>query len=114
MTATSVPAIAASPPQTADHGKGTKTTRRRGGKIRRAVRACAMNRPDETAQQRTLGRAVEIAGGMGMLARFLGCREEDVLHWHIGQREMPLKIFLTLVDVVAANALVPQARRNLE
>jgi hypothetical protein len=74
----------------------------------------AVNRSNQTAQQRTLGRAVEIAGGMEKLARFLGCREEDLRHWHIGEKDMPLKIFLTLVDVVAANALVPHARRNLD
>jgi hypothetical protein len=72
-----------------------------------------MNRSEPTVHRRTLGRAIEIAGGDERLALFLGVPLADLKRWYAGEAELPARVFLVLVDVVSANGLVPAALRNL-
>ena len=72
-----------------------------------------MNRSEPTVHRRTLGRAIEIAGGDDKLALFLGVPLADLKRWYAGEAELPVKIFLALVDIVSSNGLAPSALRNL-
>lgn len=62
---------------------------------------------------RTLARAVEVAGGVDILARFLGSTPAEIAKWSTGESNPPMPIFLAMVDIVAANALTPIALSNL-
>ena len=59
--------------------------------------------------QRTVVRAIHIAGGIDKLARFLGLHEPDVVAWSRGERRTPPRVYLALLDMVAANVLSPAA-----
>ena len=72
-----------------------------------------MRRTDSTVYTRTLARAAELAGGIEPLARFLGSTPHDLSRWATGESNPPMPIFLAMVDVLAANALTPQALDNL-
>ena len=72
-----------------------------------------MNRSEPTVHRRTLGRAMEIAGGDERLALFLGVPLVDLKRWYAGEADLPARMFLVLVDIVSANGLVPAALRNL-
>jgi hypothetical protein len=71
-----------------------------------------MSRTDNV-YTRTLARAVEIAGGVEALARFLGSSPAEIRKWASGESNAPMPIFLAMVDVVAANSLTPVALTNL-
>jgi hypothetical protein len=62
---------------------------------------------------RTLARAIDIAGSVEALAAFLASTPAEIGVWRTGVSNPPMPIFLTLVDVVAANALTPTALENL-
>ena len=72
-----------------------------------------MNRSEPTVHRRTLGRAMEIAGGDERLALFLGVPLADLKRWYAGEADLPATMFLVLVDIVSANGLVPAALRHL-
>jgi DNA-binding transcriptional regulator YdaS (Cro superfamily) len=72
-----------------------------------------VNRSEPTVHRRTLGRAIEIAGGDEKLALFLGVPLAELKRWHAGEADLPAKMFLALVDIVSSNALAPAALRNL-
>jgi hypothetical protein len=67
----------------------------------------------ESVYTRTLTRAVEIAGGVEQLARFLGSTPTEIGKWTTGETNPPMPIFLAMVDVLAANALTETALENL-
>lgn len=73
----------------------------------------AWKRKESTVYTRVLARAVEIAGSVDELARFLASTPAEIGTWASGQFNPPMPIFLALVDVVAANALTPTALENL-
>lgn len=70
-------------------------------------------RKQSTVYTRTLARAVEIAGSVEELAGFLASTPAEIGVWATGASNPPMPIFLTLVDIVAANALTPTALENL-
>lgn len=63
----------------------------------------------EHATSRTVLRAIHIAGGAERLARFLHLHERDVVAWSQGKRHTPPRVYLALLDLVAANELSPAA-----
>lgn len=67
----------------------------------------------ESVYTRTLTRAIEIAGSVEVLARFLGSTPTEVSKWISGESNPPMPIFLAMVDVLAANALTQTALENL-
>lgn len=72
-----------------------------------------MRRRDFTVYTRALTRAIEVAGSAQELARFLGSTPTEISKWATGETNPPMPIFLAIVDVVAANALTPNALENL-
>lgn len=72
-----------------------------------------MDHNEPTVARRTLGRAIDIAGGPGRLAEFLSLRLGDVLDWSEGHKPLPSRVFLAMVDIVSANGLVRSALKNL-
>ena len=58
-----------------------------------------------TVHARTVRRAAEIAGGVGVLAAQLDLRDEDVKKWLEGTLPVPQEIFLRCVDIVNAHQL---------
>jgi hypothetical protein len=64
-----------------------------------------MHRTEPTVHRRTLGRAIEIAGGEHELAAFLSLPLADIRRWYAGEADFSTEIFLALVDIVSANAL---------
>ena len=67
----------------------------------------------QSVYTRALSRAVEVAGSTEALARFLGSTPVEIAKWSTGETNPPMPIFLAIVDVVAANGLVPVALENL-
>ncbi len=55
----------------------------------------------DTAQTRTLRRALEVAGTLERLARLLDAPSSDVESWLCGARETPSHIYLLALDIVA-------------
>jgi hypothetical protein len=73
-----------------------------------------MKRLEPTVYQRTLARAMEIAGTEERLSQFLGVPLDELRKWIAGDAEPPLTVFLALTDIVAANFLTPAALSNLD
>jgi DNA-binding transcriptional regulator YdaS (Cro superfamily) len=73
-----------------------------------------MNHKELTVKRRTLGRALEVAGDESKLARFFGLPADAVRDWSSGRTEVPMAVFLALIDIVASNALTPASLANLE
>lgn len=71
------------------------------------------NRKSSTVYTRALARAIEVAGSAEVLAAFLACSSKEVSTWLRGETCPPMPIFLAIVDIVAANALAPEALENL-
>jgi hypothetical protein len=67
----------------------------------------------QSVYTRTLVRAIEVAGDVETLARFLGCKPGEFGRWETGETNPPMPIFLAMVDIVAANSLTPVALENL-
>lgn len=55
----------------------------------------------DTAQTRTLKRALHIAGGEEKLARILRCEEAQLRSWLAGEEETPSAVYLLALDVVS-------------
>lgn len=55
----------------------------------------------DTAQARTLNRAVNVCGGLAPLAETLGVSAETLAIWVTGQATPPLNIYLKALDLVA-------------
>jgi hypothetical protein len=70
-------------------------------------------RNEPNVYRRTLARAIEIAGGEEVLARFLACTPSEIAKWTSGESAPPMPIFLAMVDIAAANALTATALENL-
>ena len=72
-----------------------------------------MKRRDSTVYTRAIARAIEVAGSIEELARFLASTPAEIGKWASGETNPPMPIFLALVDVLAANVLTPAALENL-
>jgi hypothetical protein len=59
-------------------------------------------RKEPTVYRRTLARAIEIAGGVEPLARFLACTPSEIARWTSGEFNPPMPFFLAMVDIAAA------------
>lgn len=70
-------------------------------------------RKEPTVYRRALARAIEIAGGVEPLARFLACTPSEIAKWTSGESAPPMPFFLAMVDIAAANALTATALENL-
>jgi hypothetical protein len=70
-------------------------------------------RKEPTVYRRTLARAIEIAGGVEPLARFLACTPSEIARWTSGEFNPPMPFFLAMVDIAAANELTATALENL-
>ena len=70
-------------------------------------------RKEPTVYRRTLARAIEIAGGVEQLARFLACTPSEIARWTSGEFNPPMPFFLAMVDIAAANELTAAALENL-
>ena len=70
-------------------------------------------RKEPTVYRRTLARAIEIAGGVEPLARFLACSPSEIARWTSGEFNPPMPFFLAMVDIAAANELTATALENL-
>jgi hypothetical protein len=70
-------------------------------------------RKEPTVYRRTLARAIEIAGGVEPLARFLACTPSEIARWTSGDFNPPMPFFLAMVDIAAANELTATALENL-
>ncbi len=55
----------------------------------------------DTAQTRTLKRALHIAGGEEKLARNLKCDAAQLRRWLAGDEETPSGVYLKALDVVS-------------
>jgi DNA-binding transcriptional regulator YdaS (Cro superfamily) len=55
----------------------------------------------DTAQTRTLHRALDVAGTVEQLARLLGAQPSDLASWLSGARQTPTEIYLRALDMVA-------------
>jgi len=64
-----------------------------------------VNRSESNPQRRTLGRGIEIAGGIDELAAFLRFPVADLQQWFAGRAPTPAHVFLALIDIVSANQL---------
>ena len=71
------------------------------------------NRKASSVYTRVLARALQIAGSREVLAEFLASSPAELDTWASGVTNPPMPIFLAMVDVVAANALTPEALDNL-
>ncbi len=60
---------------------------------------------------RTLEKAAQVLGGQAELANYLHVRSEELAAWMEGRSELPTPLFITAVDVIAAN---PHATRRFE
>ena len=58
-----------------------------------------------TVQARTVRRAVDIAGGVNLLAAALDVREENLRRWLEVQLPVPQEVFLKCVDIINAHQL---------
>jgi hypothetical protein len=56
-----------------------------------------------TLHARTLRRALEIVGGVDVLAAQLGARGEDIEHWLEDKVPAPQEVFLRCVDIVVGH-----------
>jgi hypothetical protein len=56
-----------------------------------------------TLHARTLRRALEIVGGVDVLAARLGARGEDIEHWLEDKVPAPQEVFLRCVDIVVGH-----------
>ncbi len=54
-----------------------------------------------TAQTRTLKRAVKIAGSEEKLAKLLGCEVAQLRLWMTGQEPTPSPVYLQALDIVS-------------
>jgi DNA-binding transcriptional regulator YdaS (Cro superfamily) len=57
-----------------------------------------------TAQTRTLKRAIEIARGEEKLAKLLGCGTEQLRRWVTGEEQTPPPVYLRALDIVSKGA----------
>jgi DNA-binding transcriptional regulator YdaS (Cro superfamily) len=73
-----------------------------------------MDRKEPTVKRRTLGRALEVAGDARKLAQFLGLALDELQDWIAGRAEVPMAVFLAMIDIVAANSLTPASLVSLQ
>jgi hypothetical protein len=66
----------------------------------------------ETAQTRTLHRALEIAGTPERLAEMLGAPAADLPDWLSGERATPNEIYLRALDLVSRGPHHKPGRRK--
>jgi hypothetical protein len=81
--------------------------------VQHATIRTSVARKEPTVYLRTLARAIEIAGGVEPLARFLACTPSEIARWTTGEFAPPMPFFLAMVDIAAANALTATALENL-
>jgi DNA-binding transcriptional regulator YdaS (Cro superfamily) len=55
----------------------------------------------DTAQTRTLQRALEVVGTVERLAGLLGAQRSDLISWLCGASQTPSEVYLRALDVVA-------------
>jgi DNA-binding transcriptional regulator YdaS (Cro superfamily) len=62
--------------------------------------------------ERTLARALEIAGSRARLAEALGASEHDLDSWLSGKAALPHHVFIAALDIVAAGSAPVRHKRG--